>query len=237
MYWIYLAIFVLIVLTPKIILEGVLFLHEEDVESLIIFCFGLLAFVLYLIKETALLRAFREKLNLQKRTNIITKDLSDSYSYIGEMNRKFDIVKELIFHLPKETVDTLSKKQPETFQSIIDAARLLAKTDKVSLRFVNTRTKAVEKVLENGSGKDFASFDAKTLLVSKKTFWEENSYAIVRSPLQAKSRVAYIVFYKMSNHVEDVDIFKILASQALLLFCIDRYGFAEKKETHELKKK
>lgn len=237
MYWIYLAIFVLIVLTPKIILEGVLFLHEEDVESLIIFCFGLLAFVFYLIKETALLRAFREKLNLQKRTNIITKDLSDSYSYIGEMNRKFDIVKELIFHLPKETADTLSKKESETFQSIIDAARLLAKTDKVSLRFVNTKTKTIEKILENGYGKDFASFDAKTLLASKKTFWEENSHAIVRSPLQAKSRAAYIIFYKMSNHVEDVDIFKILASQALLLFCIDRYGFVEKKETHELKKK
>lgn len=230
MYWIYLAIFILIVLTPKAIQEGIIFFREEDVEALIIFCFGLLAFVLYLAKEKALLRIFQEKLHLQKRTNIITKDLSDSYSYIGEMNRKFDIVKELIFHLPKDTADTLTKKEPETFRSILEAVKLLAKTDMVSLRFVNAKTKEIEKVLENGHGKAFVSFDAKTLLASKKTFWEEETCAIVRSPLQAKGIAAYIVFFKTSNHIEDADVFKILASQALLLFCVDRYGVPGEKE-------
>lgn len=224
MYWIYLAIFILIILTPKIIREGILFFREEDVEALIIFCFGLFGFVLYLAKEKALLRVFQEKLHLQKRANIITKDLSDSYSYIGEMNRKFDIVKELIFHLPKDTADTLTKKEPETFRSILEAVKLLAKTDMVSLRFVNAKTQEIEKVLENGHGKTFASFDAERLLSSKKTFWEEETYAVVRSPLQAKGMAAYIVFFKTSNHIEDADVFKILASQALLLFCVDRYG-------------
>ena len=98
MYWIYLAIFILIILTPKIIQDGIFFLHEEDIESLIIFFFGLFAFTLYLAKEKALLKVFQEKLHLQKKANTITKDLSDSYSYIGGMNRKFDIVKDLIFH-------------------------------------------------------------------------------------------------------------------------------------------
>lgn len=224
MYWIYLAIFILIILTPKIIREGILFFREEDVEALIIFCFGLFGFVLYLAKEKALLRVFQEKLHLQKRANIITKDLSDSYSYIGEMNRKFDIVKDLIFHLPKDTADTLTKKEPETFRSILEAVKLLAKTDMVSLRFVNAKTKEIEKVLENGHGKTFVSFDAERLLSSKKTFWEEETYAVVRSPLQAKGMAAYIVFFKTSNHIEDADVFKILASQALLLFCVDRYG-------------
>jgi hypothetical protein len=179
---------------------------------------------LYLIKEKALLRVFREKLRLQKRTNIITKDLSDSYSYIGEINRKFDIVKELIFNFPKDMMERLAERKPETFRSILEAVKLLAKTDAVSLRFVNVKMKEIEKLLENGSSKVFVSFDAKTLLSSKKTFWEENACAIVRSPLPAKDMVAYVIFSKTSNHIEDADIFKILASQALLLFCIDRYG-------------
>lgn len=237
MYWIYLAIFVLIVLTPKIIQEGVLFFREEDVESLIIFCFGLLAFTLYLIKEKALLRVFREKLNLQKKTNIITKDLSDSYSYIGEMNRRFDIVKELMFRLPKDTAEGLAKKESEIFRPILEAVKLLAKTDIVSLRFVNVKTKELEKIFEGGHSKTFASFDAKRLLASKKTFWEEKTCAIVRSPLQAKGLIAYIVFFKTSNHIEDADIFKILASQALLLCCIDRYGIAKEKENFVPEKK
>lgn len=229
MYWIYLTLFILVVLTPKIIQEGALFLREEDVESLIIFCFGLFAFVLYLAKEKTLLRVFREKLHLQKRTNLITRDLSDSYSYIGGMNRKFDIVKDLIFYLPKDTAEVLSKREPETYQPIIQAVKLLAKTKTVSLRFVNTKTKEVEKVVEDDAENVFSSFDAKTLVASKKTFWEESGSVIVRSPRQAKSMAAYIIFSKATNRVDDIEIFKILASQALLLFCVDWYSTGERR--------
>ncbi len=229
MYWIYLTLFIFAVLTPKVIREGVLFFREEDIEALVIFCFGLFGFVLYLIKEKALIKVFREKLHLQKRANIITKDLSDSYSYIGGINRKFDIVKNFIFHLPQDTTDALVKKKTETFRSIIESAKLLARTDMVSLRFVNARKKEIAKVLENDSHKEFVIFDARKLLSSKKTFWEENGYVVARSPLQAKGLVAYIIFAKTSNYVEDVDIFQILASQALLLFCLDGYDATQEK--------
>jgi hypothetical protein len=224
MYFVYLALFILIVLTPKIIQDGVLFFREEDVESLIIFCFGVFAFTLYLAKEKALLRVFQEKLHLQKKTNIITKDLSDSYSYIGGMNRKFDIVKDLIFHLPNDTADALSEKKPETYQSILQAVHLLAKVEGVSLRFVNVKTKKLEKVVENEPSEQFSPFEAEILLAPKKVFWENNGHAIVRSPRQAKNTVAYIIFPKTTNHIEDVEMFKILASQALLLYCVDRYA-------------
>src|SRR3989338_97955 len=195
MYWIYLTLFILVVLTPKVIAEGVLFLREEDVESLIIFCFGLFAFVLYLAKEKALWRVFQEKLRLQKRTHLITRDLSDSYSYIGGMNRKFDIVKE----------------------PIIQTVKLLAKAAIVSLRFVNMRTKDIEKAVENDPEGIFSAFDAKTLLASKKTFWEEEGCVVIRSPRQAKNITAYIIFPKATNRIDDIEVFKILASQALLL--------------------
>lgn len=224
MYWVYLIIFILAVLTPKIIQDGLYFLREEDVESLILFFFGVLAFTLYLAKEKALLRIFQEKLRLQKKTNIITKDLSDSYSYIGGMNRKFEIVKDLIFHLPQDTADTLAEKQPETYQSILQAVKVLSKVESVSLRFVDTKSKKIEKVVGSGPNGKFDSFDATTLLKSKKVFWEDSECAVVRSPRQAKNIVAFIVFPKVTNQVEDVEMFKILASQALLLFCIDGYA-------------
>lgn len=224
MYWVYLFIFILAVLTPKIIQDGLYFFREEDVESLILFFFGVLAFVLYLAKEKALLHVFQEKLHLQKKTNIITKDLSDSYSYIGGMNRKFEIVKDLIFHLPQDTADTLAEKQPETYQSILQAVKVLSKVESVSLRFVDTKLKKIEKVIGSGPNGKFDSFDAVTLLKSKKIFWEKNECAVVRSPRQAKNRAAFIIFPKSTNQVEDVEMFKILASQALLLFCIDGYA-------------
>jgi hypothetical protein len=232
MYWIYLAIFIFVIFTPKIIQDGAFFLGEEDLESFVIFCFGILTFFLYLAKEKALLQVLQEKLHLQKKANSITKDLSDSYSYIGGMNRKFDIVKDLIFHLPKDTSDALAKKEPETYQSIIQAVTLLSKAEAVSLHFVNTKTRNIEKVIGIGTNDAFHSFDAKTLLASKKVFWESDNCVIVRSPRQAKNRLVFIIFPKITNHLEDVEMFKILASQALLLFCVDRYAgpaFGENK--------
>ena len=217
------ALFILVILTPKVIQEGVLFFHEEDVEALVIFCFGLFGFILYLIKEKALIKVFQEKLHLQKRANVITKDLSYSYSYIGGINRKFEIVKNFIFHLPKYTTEAMDQKKTETFHSIIESVKLLSKTDIVSLRFVNETTKTMERILEDDHSKALDSFDASKLLAEKKTFWEENGYAIARSPLQAKGIIAYIIFSKTSNYVENIDVFQILASQALLLFCIDWY--------------
>lgn len=227
MYWIYLTLFIFIILTPQIIREGVWLFREEDVEALIIFCFGLLGFILYLAKEKALLRVFQEKLHLQKRTNTITKDLSDSYSYIGEMNRKFDIMKELIFQLPQVTAQRLVRGKPETFYSLLEAVKLLAKTEAVSLRFVNTRTHSLEKVIEVGAAKEFADFSAEALLASRKTFWEEQVYACVRSPLPADRVHAYLVFAKSSNHIENIEVFKILAAQATLLYTVDRYAHQE----------
>lgn len=218
MYWIYLALFVLTVLTPKIIQDGAYFLREEDIESLILFSFGVLAFTLYLAKEKALLRIFQEKLHLQKKTNIITKDLSDSYSYIGGMNRKFDIVKNLIFHLPENTSDMLMMEKPEVYRPIIQAIQLLSKKESVSLRFVNVKTKKTEKIIEKDSLGDFTSFDEEKLLASKKIFWETDDCVVIRSPRKAKSIVAYIIFSKATNQIEDVEMFKILASEALLLY-------------------
>lgn len=233
MYWVYLALFVLMVLTPKTIQEGIYFLREEDVESLVIFFFGLFGFIIYVIKEKALNLVFREKYRLQKRTNIITKDLSDSYSYIGEMNRKLDIVKDFIFRLPNETINALAKQKSETFRSSLEAVKLLAKTDFVSLRFVNTKTKAIEKIVENGHQKIFEAYDVNFLLSSKRLFREDETVAIARSPYDTKGIVAYIIFSKTSNHVESVDVFKILASQAVLLFYIDHYGVGQaREETH-----
>jgi hypothetical protein len=221
MYWIYLFLFVLVVLTPKIIQVGVLFFHEEDLESLLIFCLGTLGFMLYLAKEKALLKMLKEKLRLQKQTHTITRDLSQSYSYIGEMNRKFDIVKELIFRLPKDTTDTRAKNEPKIlYASILEAVRLLTKGEAVSLRFIHLKNKTLEQVVEENAPATFEFFGVEKLLAPKKIFWEEEGCVIVRSPRQAGSVVAFLIFPKVTNHIEDTEIFKILASEALFLYAV-----------------
>ncbi len=223
MYWIYLAIFVLALLTPKFIQGEWLFFREEDIESLLIFCFGAFGFMIYLAKEKTLLRVFREKLHLQKQTNMITRDLSESYSYIGEMNRKFDIVKDLIFNLPKTTAVALKKKEWDIYSSLLETVSLLSKTDEVALCFVNIRKKTIEWVFQRGPGHSFTRYlDIEKLLDGDRFFWEEQDFAIVRSPRQAAGVAAFLIVSKTTNRVEDGEIYKILASEALLLYCFKR---------------
>lgn len=234
MYWVYLVIFILIIFTPKLVHEGVVFFQEEDLESLIIFGFGMLAFLLYLTKEKALLRIVREKLHLQKQTNLITKDLSDSYSYIGEMNRKFDIVKELLYRLPKTSIEglrRLEKDDNHLYRPIIEAVQLLSKADPVSLRFVHAGDRTMEKIVEKEAYPEFAPFTAEVLLDAHKTFWEEKECMVIRSPHQAGKIVVFVIFPKRTNRVEDGEIFKILASQALFLYGMEHRTLAgETKE-------
>ncbi len=222
MYWIYLVIFILIILTPKLISNDFGFLHEEDVEALLIFCFGTFGFMIYLAKEKALLRVFREKLHLQKQANIITRDLSDSYSYIGEMNRKLDIVKDLIFRLPQSTAEAFAKDRSSIYASLLETVSLLTKTDQVILCFVDTKAKEVQKTVQKESVESFTiKFTPERLLSAGKFFWEEEDCMIVRSPKQARGVASFIVFAKTRNSFEDGEVFKILASQALLLYCVE----------------
>lgn len=236
MYWIYLIIFVLAVLTPEAINHGVSFLGEEDVESLLVFCFGAFGFAIYLIKEKALVRVFKEKLHLQKQANIITRDLSDSYSYIGEMNRKLDIVKDLIFRLPNDTAEVMKgedRRDTGIYRSVLETVLLLSRADAVSIRFVNLKTKTLEKKVGNGDQKYFSFFEEKPVLQSKKIFSEKNNCVIVRSPQQACGVVALIIFPKTSNHIEDVEVFKMVASEALFLYCVERGMMVEPRSHKE----
>ncbi|MEK7549608.1 MAG: hypothetical protein AAB519_01345 [Patescibacteria group bacterium] len=221
MYWIYLIIFILAILTPQMVSQHFPYLKEDDVESIVIFFFGALGFFIYIAKEKALLRVFKEKLHLQKQTNIITKDLSESYSYIGEMNRKFDIVKDLIFGLPRESAESFAEKNSKAYEPILEAARLLSKSDVVSLRFVNTKTKELTKV-EEDRHEEFALFSGERLVAPRKAFWEEDGYVIARAPRSACEASAFLIFPKSANHSEDIDIFQILASEALFLFCAEK---------------
>lgn len=223
MYWIYLAIFVLVILTPKLILDGRSIFREEDIESFLIFCFGAFGFMLYLAKEKALLRVFREKLHLQKQTNLITRDLSDSYSYIGEMNRKLDIVKEFIFRLPQTTAQVFHDGQGNIYTPLLEAVSQLAKTDHVVVCFVDIKKKITMKTLWKSRPESLPLLlKPEKLLAAKKFFWEEEEWIIVRSPKQARGVTAFLFFAKTRNHIEDEEVFRILVAEALLLYSVDR---------------
>ncbi len=217
MYWVYLLLSIFVVLTPELISSGTWILSQDDTESLAIFAFVVVGLVLYLSKERAFFHAHTEKVNLQKKTNNITKDLSESYSYIGEMNRKLDVIQEVIFELPRKML--LKKNKPtDKYKPILEAVKVFARTEKAALLVVDNK----ERIIVDGIGKKFfRSYQAPYLLDQKKAFWVEEKTIIVRSPYAAGGKHVFLLLGKVTNHSEDMEHLQILASQALLLVVQD----------------
>lgn len=225
MYWVYLLLCVFVVLTPEFIESGTWVLSEDDFEALVIFAFGTLGLLLYISKEKAFFRAHEEKITLQKKTNTISKDLSQSYSYIGEMNRKLDVIQEVIFELPKKTL--LRRKKPtDLYKPVLDAAKVFARTDKAALLIVDIKKKTCTEEI---GGHLFKRYNAEYLLAAKKAFWTDEKVLLVRSPYAADGKHVFLLLEKVTNHSEDMEHLQILASQALLLVV---HGAGSSHHTH-----
>lgn len=226
MYWVYLILCIFVILTPEFIGSGTWILSQDDFESLVIFGFVTLGLLLYISKDRAFFHAHEEKVTLQKKTNTISKDLSQSYSYIGEMNRKLDVIQDVIFELPKKSL-VRKRKTADMYKPILDAAKVFARTEKAVLLIVDTQTKTY---LEKLGKSLFKQYTAEYLLGTKKTYWEEEKTLIVRSPYPALNRHVFLILEKVTNHSEDMEHLQILASQALLL-AVHREQLSEKHKT------
>lgn len=231
MYWIYLILFILIIFTPEVVSEGVLFFREEDLESLIIFGFGLIGLLLYIGKESALMRVIREKLSLQQESNQIRKDLVQSYSYIGEMNRHLDILKHMIVESPHTAEELLYGDQGRVYDAVLDATLLLAQSDAAALFFVNQDSSEVVTFYEVGDVQmqPFQALDGKQLLETKKYWWQADGLSFVRSSEGSRGMAAFLVFRSVKNRVEETGVFQILVTHALFLFSLREVHRSAKK--------
>lgn len=103
MYWLYVILFVCTLIVPGFVGQGWLpmIANREVTEIVFIFIFTTLAFALYIIRDYQFLRYEREGKERKKEVTRLTKDLALSYSYIGEANRRFEILQEITSKLPE----------------------------------------------------------------------------------------------------------------------------------------
>ncbi|MBP7811582.1 MAG: hypothetical protein KA054_01915 [Candidatus Moranbacteria bacterium] len=221
MYWIYLVFLVLAVLTPLLITQGHFVLPEEELEGLAILLLGMAGFFVYFVKEKALFQLLRERLSLQKTTHNIQRDLSESYSYIGSMNRKQEIVKELLFDLSVRTAND-SQYCDLWYRKILQTALELARVDAGSLRFVNVRRRLLLDHYEEGTrgNEHYIGLVPEKMLGQKKLSFECGGCYLVRSPRLSDGVAAFLVIPKQVNHFEDAEIFKMLAASALTFYSL-----------------
>lgn len=224
MYWIYLTIFVLAVLVPDMIghEKSVFFLREEQLEEILIFLLGMGGFLIFRWKEKQSNIHLDEKIKIQKEAHQISKNLTSSYSYIGENNRKLDIMKNISFNL-LEMDNQKNGQEKRFFDSVMEAIFILGKSKKFIIRFINTETQKTLRELKSRK-KMFLKVNNEDIINNLKKgriFAESNYHFIITSPRKINNVVSAIIISKNNQQqkLEDPDILKALASQSLFIFC------------------
>jgi len=217
-YWIYLAIFVAMIFVPDMVRDDFWGFERKTLEELAIFFFGGLGFIFYLIRERQLQKAENDKAKAQRDSNRMSRDLTHSYSFIGEINRKLEIFKNISLGLPSWSDMTLSKKN-EMFEYMMDAIRILTKTDEYALIFMDKKT--TEQILVIKSKKHLKlEFNENGYLENEKKYFENDGYITIISPEDMQGIISILMVKKKNPafKIEDPDIFKAIVSQALFLY-------------------
>ncbi len=220
MYWIFLILFIITVLIPDLVRGDFFFLSEARAEEIAIFLMGALAFSIILKNEQQIIFHKKEKAKDEKRIEQTVKDLVESYSYIGEVNRKMDILMGIALGITDRSV--LSKThENETYASIVNAANSLLKADFTSLKFIEIKNSKTKKELLSEEGESIKN----KVLVSMK----ENVYTkkykdslIISSGQEVKGIKSYLILHKYDQEEEgnpkNLEILKVFVSQALFVY-------------------
>lgn len=229
MYWIYLVIFVLAVFSPDIVHRGLFFLQknapENEVrmlEELSIFLFGVLGFLIFFWKEKQLKFNIRERSKFQKEASQTSKDLKNSYLYIGEINRKLEILKNIALGFSENSLPFSSSKL-EIYNSITEALKMLGKTNSFIIRIVDEEKNNTIKEIYGQEKIIFKIKNSSLKLMEGKNYIINDDYYIFRSPQKIDNIRTYIIIQRETNRqIEDTKLIKMLATQILFLYILTK---------------
>ena len=218
----YLIIFTFVVFVPDIITGGIWGFSEEKTEEGAIFFLGMVAFYLFIIKDSQLTQNIKKRLDIQERYNSISKDLTESYSYIGEVNRKLEVLENISLRLiDPSKISRKEKKEIE--EMIINAIRFLAKTDRFVIRFKDHSTNQLLGQISGGD-KEFLVKAKDLFIVMKKSksITRQDGFLIVRSAKNMKNVTAFLVFDGKGERLpENIEMIQMLTTQALFLYNLE----------------
>lgn len=221
MYWLYLIIFTFIVFVPTVIQNGFYTFNVVQTQEFMILILGSVAFTAFIIQGKRLKKNLSEKNDIQRKVHRMTKDLTHSYSYIGEINRKLDILESIASGYPENLAFT-AKKQKEIYESIMEAVRLFGKSDEFVLRFVCMPNNEILKEIKSFPNLSI-NFSLKNFN-SNVQFFESNEFIVVNSPKAIENVFSCIALKKKSpnQRIEDLEMIRTLAAQALFFFMFVR---------------
>ncbi|MFA5985941.1 MAG: hypothetical protein WC819_01160 [Parcubacteria group bacterium] len=223
MFFLYLAIFVVIVATPYMVLHGVWFFSEDDVEALILLLAGIVSFTIYRMRDYQVFQTLRDRVRLQRLFARAQKDLSESYSYIGHSNRRTDIMYEIFSDLSHMNADDYSS-------AVTRAMALLPYTNIFSFRFLSLEDKkSLGKI--NGTNNFKHLPDALFCKETQTRSYRHKDILFVYSDAQNQSLRTCIALPYSEKAGNDIEFFKALTAYFTMVYVV-HVDSCMKKTTH-----
>lgn len=223
MYWLYFFLFIAAISAPIIIEGESLYVSEDMREAGVILVTGAVAFVLYVLKEKSLLRHVREKLWFQQKNSAITKDLSQSYSYIGEVNRKVDILRSMMNRLVE--MREANADEERMLWEVLDTIKQLTQAERVSMRIFTNKV-CTHHLEEKKDKKVFSLISDGELIKSQKSVFEMKGIQGISSQKLRKKTKIFLLFSRAHNDEVDEGILNIILA---FLAILDTFLTSEKK--------
>ncbi|HMN19482.1 MAG TPA: hypothetical protein PKA31_02725 [Candidatus Moranbacteria bacterium] len=218
MYWIYLAIFAVIVFIPGIVGRDYGILTEVQVEEYLILLLGSVGFLIFLLQGKMLKRVNRQRSSVQREANQLLKDLTHTYSYIGEANRKLDILRKVVQDIPEGSTNNF-KTEATQYNSIMDAVLVMTKAPLVGIRFFAPGGEVIKEVWSDPKRR----ITTLTRLGCKKgqSSSETDDYLAVSASINPRGVGCCLLISKHNPHArpgEDMELLKALAAHALFSY-------------------
>jgi uncharacterized protein YoxC len=217
MYWIYLIIFTAIIFVPSYITNGYYSLSLIQTQEYVILFIGLIACAIFFFREKTLQKTTDEQQEIITKINRMSRDLNQSYSYIGEMNRKIDILKTIVSDNEPDVTHCIRSKT-SLFQSVLEAIIALTKSSIVAIHIVDKNGKLLDEMKSNPE--TLFNISSQTYCERKSSYVKENDFCMVCTPPNDDGISACIVVkcIRGMQKQEDIDIIKALSSHALFLY-------------------
>ncbi|KAA0206906.1 hypothetical protein EDM68_01090 [Candidatus Uhrbacteria bacterium] len=223
---IYLVFFVLAVLSPSIHTRDLFGLTETQLEELTIFIFGIAGLLTFATYERLMERRELERERVDADYGRVKRELIESYTYIGSMNRKIELLKKVANEASLATEQ--GKHQKDLFQAVAQNACAAVGADAALIRFVNPEPIRTEgEFLHATTSEVQFKIPNKDLIQLKQN---NTSHAFVRSedgreilvvPSDHKEHGrAYILLTLDSEQIQELDVplLKVFANQAEMLY-------------------
>lgn len=221
MYWIFLIIFIITVLVPDIIRTNFYLVSETRLEEIFIFFMGAMAFAIFIKNEQQLIFHKKEKEKDKRKIEQTVRDLVESYSYIGEVNRKMDILMNTALGFSDKSV--LDKKhEKETYQSIVSATSFLLKSNSSSLRFVDMKNLKTKQEFHSENNRPSVKNNILAEIKDDVSVKKYGDCLVISSSQKINNIKSYLLVCgfdeKEESNPKNIEILKVFNSQALFLY-------------------